>query len=100
MKAEPTDRELLKALFDLLNKQEFVIMGDKPSVRDMVMRYKNPPITLYRPAAINFPVSDFHRLRDLLKETRDHLYPKEQHEPLGIDAAGNPGDLSDHVSAQ
>lgn len=93
-----TDRELLKALFDVLSKQEFIIMGDKPSIRDMVSRYKNPPITLYRPAAINFPVSDFHRLRELLKTTREHLYPKEQNEPAGTDATGDPGDLPDHVS--
>jgi hypothetical protein len=46
-----TDRELLQALFDFMKGRTYVV-GEEMGIRDMVLRYKNPPLTLYRRAAM------------------------------------------------
>lgn len=67
-----TDRELLAELYQFLQGRAFII-ADKDSVSDMVKRYKNPPLTLYRRAAMQMTMSEYKRLGELLAQVKERL---------------------------
>ena len=103
-----TDRELLQALFDFMKGRTYVV-GEEMGIRDMVLRYKNPPLTLYRRAAMQMTVVEYNALVDLLKEIDEHLKPTERVEleqyansPVlfGNPADRSPGNLSPDADAQ
>lgn len=66
------DRELLQQLADFLNKRTF-IHGDEASIRDMVMRYANPPFTLVNRVAMRMTVPELNQLNTLMQRVNDHL---------------------------
>lgn len=70
----PTDRELLQQLFDLLKTRKFVA-GDETSVRDMVKRYQQPPLTMYFRVVMQLTKADYDRLGKLLDQVNEHLNP-------------------------
>lgn len=67
-----TDRELLQQLFNFLKARRFVA-GDEASVRDMVRRYKQPPLTIHYRAAMQLTVADYQQLGSLLEAVKIHL---------------------------
>lgn len=67
-----TDRELLEQLFGFLIKRNF-ILGDPDAVRDMVLRYKQPPVTMLNRVAMQLTEQEYRNLDDLLKKINRHL---------------------------
>lgn len=67
-----SDRELLQRLFDMLRQRNF-ILGDEASVRDMVQRYRQPPVTLHQRVAMQLTVAEYQALAALLSEINQHL---------------------------
>lgn len=67
-----TDRELLVELFDFLKNRSF-IMGDKEGVRDMALRYKQPPLTMYYRIAMKMTIDDYNQLAALMNRIDEHL---------------------------
>ena len=74
-----TDRELLEELFNFMVKRSY-IMGDKASVRDMVSRYRDPPLTMLFRVSMKMTVNDYNTLAELLKKIAAHLNPVGQPE--------------------
>lgn len=69
-----SDRELLEALFDFMVKRNFVI-GDEVSVKDMVLRYKQPPLTMHQRVCMQMTVRDYANLEKLLERIVEHFDP-------------------------
>lgn len=67
-----TDREMLQQLADFLNKRTFA-QGDEASVRDMVKRYANPPLTLVNRVSMRLTVTEFNQLNTLMQKINRHL---------------------------
>lgn len=76
-----TDRELLEKLFNLLVRRNFVA-GDEASIRDMVKRYQQPPLTLYHRVAMQLTTAEYKELGDLLEDIVEHFNPSELVEPV------------------
>lgn len=70
--SQPTDRELLVQLFGFLFKRNF-ILGDPDAVRDMVQRYKQPPVTMLNRVAMQLTEQEYRNLDALLKKINRHL---------------------------
>ena len=62
-----TDRELLEQVFNFLVRRNF-IQGDEASVRDMVTRYKQPPLTMYHLVCMQMTMEDYRKLEKLLEQ--------------------------------
>lgn len=75
-----TDRELLERLFNLLVRRNFIV-GDETSVRDMVKRYQQPPLTMYHRVAMQMTIDEYKVLGDLLEEIVEHFNPTDSVEP-------------------
>lgn len=75
-----TDRELLEQLFNLLVRRNFIV-GDETSVRDMVKRYQQPPLTMHHRVAMQMTIAEYKVLGDLLEEIVEHFKPTDQVEP-------------------
>lgn len=69
-----TDRELLQELFGFLVGRNYV-EGDEQSIRDMVLRYKQPPLTLYHRVCMQMTKADYDRLDNLLERIVAHFSP-------------------------
>lgn len=69
-----TDRELLEELFNFMVKRNY-IQGDEESVRDMVKRYKQPPLTLYHMVIMQMTMQDYAELTKLLERVVEHFNP-------------------------
>lgn len=69
-----TDRELLQELFDFMVKRNFVL-GDEKSVRDMVLRYAQPPLTMHHRVCMQMTVQDYEKLGKLLERIVEHFNP-------------------------
>jgi hypothetical protein len=69
-----TDLELLQALFDFLTSHNY-IFGEEAVIRDMVLRYKQPPLTLYNRVCLQMTQKDYDRLSDLLKLVLERFDP-------------------------
>lgn len=67
-----TDRELLEQLADFLNKRAY-IQGDEDSIRDMVTRYANPPLSRLNRVAMRMTVSEYNQLTSLMQKVNRHL---------------------------
>lgn len=59
------EKQLLKEVFDFLVKCNY-IQGEEESIRDMVMRYKHPPMTLYNRVVMQMTVPESEKLSNLL----------------------------------
>jgi hypothetical protein len=70
-----TDRELLQEMFNFMVKRSFV-EGDEASIRDMVLRYKQPPLTLYNKVCMQMTKQDYDKLTDLLGRVVEHFSPE------------------------
>lgn len=68
----PTDRELLTKLARFIASRP-VIEGDEDSIRDMVSRYSNPPLTLHYRRALRLTVNEHKNLQVLLTQINEHL---------------------------
>jgi len=69
-----TDLELLQALFEFLTKRNY-IFGEEDVIRDMVLRYKEPPLTLYNRVCFQMTLADHIRLNDLLGKVLERFDP-------------------------
>lgn len=69
-----TDAQLLEELFRFMVQRNF-IMGDEASVRDMVLRYKQPPLTLHHMVVMQMTKNDYDKLTDLLARIVEHFNP-------------------------
>ena len=67
-----TDHELLVSLFEFLKARDFVL-GNEGSVRDMVMRYARPPLTMHYRCAMQLTMQDYKDLALLLSQIDTHL---------------------------
>lgn len=76
-----TDRELLEKLFFMLVKRNFV-EGDEASTRDMVKRYKQPPLTMYHRVVMQMTKAEYDQLSKLLEEVVEHFKPTNLVEPV------------------
>jgi hypothetical protein len=72
-----TDRALLEQLFAFLKERDFVL-GNETSVKDMVLRYARPPLTMHYRAAMQLTIQDYKTLGKLLKTLDDHLKEVER----------------------
>lgn len=79
-----TDRELLVQLAAFLNKRQF-IAGDEASIRDMVMRYANPPLSLVNRAAMRMTVGELNQLNALMGKINQHLQLTSHKEAQPVD---------------
>lgn len=75
-----TDRVLLERLFNLLVRRNFIV-GDETSVRDMVKRYQQPPLTMHHRVAMQMTIDEYKLLGDLLEEIVEHFNPANSAEP-------------------
>lgn len=69
-----TEREMLQKLFDFMAGRNF-IAGDTDSVKDMVRRYKQPPLTMHFRVAMQMTKTEYDTLYALLTEIQPYLYP-------------------------
>ncbi|MBA3867780.1 MAG: hypothetical protein H0X30_01350 [Anaerolineae bacterium] len=67
-----SDRKMLQQLANFLNKRIF-IQGDEKSIRDMVTRYANPPLTLVNRVSMRLTVSELNQLNTLMQKVNRHL---------------------------
>lgn len=72
-----TDRELLEKLFTFMAQRSYIV-GDETSTRDMVLRYKQPPLTMLNQVAMQMTINDYNALGKLLDQIDAHLNPKEE----------------------
>ena len=72
----PTDRELLTKLAIFIASR-VVIDGDEASIRDMVSRYSNPPLTLHYRRAMRLTVNEHKNMQLLLAQINEHLKETE-----------------------
>jgi len=72
-----SDRELLEALYAFLLKQNYVL-GDTTGIKDMVLRYQQPPLTMLHRVAMRMSVNDYNTLAQLMKDIEAHLKPAEE----------------------
>lgn len=72
-----TDRELLVAIFEFMKNRTF-IGGDEASVKDMVKRYQQPPLTMLNRVAMQLTVNDYNLLVAILQRIQAHLEPIEE----------------------
>lgn len=79
-----TDREMLQQLADFLNQRTF-IQGDEASVRDMVLRYSNSPLTLLNRAAMRLTITELNQLNAIMQKVNDHLQSTLQSEAQTAD---------------
>lgn len=70
-----TDRELLERFFNFLAKRSYVT-GDEESIHDMVLRYKQPPLTMYHQVCMQMTKKDYGDLDALLGDTVAHFSPE------------------------
>lgn len=70
------ERELLEKLTKFLNGMVF-IEGDMLSIRDMVSRYGNPPLTLHNRIAMRMSVDEYKQFQALMQRINGHLKPVE-----------------------
>lgn len=75
-----TEREMLQKLFDFMVARNYV-GGDVDSVRDMVKRYKQPPLTMHYRVAMQMTVNEYDALFPLLTEIQQYLYPATYTKP-------------------
>lgn len=80
------DRELLEKLFAFLAQRNF-ILGEEQTVRDMVLRYKQPPMTMLNRVAMQMTINDYKELGKLLEQIDGHLHPQPQEETVEPDPA-------------
>lgn len=78
------DHELLQQLADFLNSRTF-IHGDEASIRDMVLRYGNPPLTRLYQVAMRLTVAELNQLNSLMQKVNNHLQPTLQSEAQTAD---------------
>lgn len=78
-----SDREALLALYAFLTTKQYVTM-DGDSLRDMVMRYKTPPLTALNTVAMQMTTKEYNALAELMKAVSAHLKESdiEQSEPV------------------
>jgi len=69
-----TDRELLEKLYHFICARNFVF-GDEHGVKDMVFRYKQPPLTMHHRIAMQMTVQDYNDLSEMLKQILEHFSP-------------------------
>lgn len=69
-----TDSELLEKLFHFMAARNYVL-GDEQGVRDMVLRYKQPPLTMHHRVAMQMTVQDYKDLTELLEQIVEHFNP-------------------------
>lgn len=72
-----TDHELLLALYTFMKNRTF-IGGDEASVKDMVQRYKQPPLTMLNRVAMQMTVNDYNLLVAIMQRIQGHLEPVEE----------------------
>lgn len=71
-----TDRDTLQLLYAFFIGRNF-IQGDTESVKDMVKRYKQPPLTMYHRVCLQMTKPEYDALKDLLIKIGQHLKPVE-----------------------
>lgn len=67
-----TDRELLEQLATFLRGRNF-ITGDAASIKDMVQRYQQPPLTMLNRVGMQMTLTDYRQLGVLLETISNHL---------------------------
>ena len=69
--------DLLYELHEFMRERSYIV-GDAESIKDMVNRYANPPLTMYRRVAMQMTIDEYKRLNELL-ERIDKVVEKERH---------------------
>ena len=67
-----SERELLEQLAAFLRGRNF-IQGDPASIKDMVQRYQQPPLTMHNRVAMQMTVAEYRQLGTLLETISQHL---------------------------
>jgi hypothetical protein len=70
------DRKLLEQLFTFMASRNY-ISGDLESIRDMVLRYKQPPLTMHYRVGMQMTKPEYDALSALLMKIQAHLKPDE-----------------------
>jgi len=70
------EREMLATLCQFLVSQQIVI-GDEASIKDMVVRYKQSPMSLFYPVCLRMTIKDMDKLNELLKQAHTLLASNE-----------------------
>jgi len=71
-----TERDLLATLCHFITTKQIVI-GDEASIKDMVVRYKQSPMSLIYPVCLRMTIKDTDRLNELLKQAHTLLEATE-----------------------
>jgi len=69
-----TERDMLEKLYQFLCARNYVF-GDEQGVKDMVLRYKQPPLTMHHRIAMQMTVQDYNDLSEMLKKILEHFNP-------------------------
>lgn len=75
-----TDREMLEKLFAFFVGRDFVTAAPE-AIKDMVKRYEQPPLTMYRRVAMQMTQQQYDELVPLLMEIQQHLFPVAYSKP-------------------
>lgn len=89
-----TDRELLEKLANFLNGMTF-IEGDMSSIRDMIARYGNPPLTLHNRVAMRMSVNEYKQFQALMQRVNGYLKPETGEMAGGIKVQWPPKSLEE-----
>jgi hypothetical protein len=74
------DRELLEKLYGFMLGKNFVSIPDTKALRDMVTRYKQPPLTMHYRVAMQMTVNDYDQIFAILTEIHEYLTPIQKAE--------------------
>lgn len=67
---------MLELLFAFFVGRNFV-QGDPASIKDMVKRYQQPPLTIYHKVCLQMTKAEYDALAGLLVRIGEHLKPVE-----------------------
>lgn len=67
---------MLELLFSFFVGRNFV-EGDPASIKDMVKRYQQPPLTMYHKVCLQMTKAEYDALAGLLVRIGEHLKPVE-----------------------
>lgn len=69
----PTDRQLLEELYGFLLGKNFVQFSGLDSLRDMVKRYQNPPLTMHKRVCMQMTVNEYDAYFALITKVHEHI---------------------------
>lgn len=64
-----TERELLAILYNFIVTKQ-IIVGDDASIKDMVVRYKFPPLSVLYPVCLRMTLQQSNELNEILRKAQ------------------------------